>query len=245
MAKPPKAFDVWLVAANTVYKQVPYTVVADWVQQGRLGAADTLRAAGTEEAWQAVAAWELFADYLPKPAAVASGDEAPVAPLELPDPADFGYRTRRRADDDDDIDMIPLIDISMVLLVFFIIISATGALSPIDVPDMRYAGELSQDPEAITISIEKASEQDVYYSVRAGKLAPKPEHAKLPTPEAALAALAALLDGRTRPPDVHVACAKELPSERVIELARELKWRKDKGLINSFDATVNEAPQQK
>ena len=36
MAKPPKAFDVWFVTANTVYKGVPYNVVADWAQQGRL-----------------------------------------------------------------------------------------------------------------------------------------------------------------------------------------------------------------
>ena len=68
VAKPPKSFDVWFVAVNTVYKAVPYQVVADWTQQGRLSAGDKLRAAGVEEAWKPVNEWECFADYLPRPA---------------------------------------------------------------------------------------------------------------------------------------------------------------------------------
>ena len=47
----------------------------------------------------------------------------------------------------------------------------------------------------------------------------------------------------TRPPEVRIACARELPSERVFELIRELKKRKDRGYINSFYAEVNEAPK--
>jgi biopolymer transport protein ExbD len=243
--KPPKAFDVWFVAANTVYRQVPYQVVADWTGQGRLAPVDMLRPAGTEEPWKRDDGWELFADYLPKPApAVAAvGSEQPAATLDVHEHDDFLTR-RRRPEEDDEVDMIPLIDISMVLLVFFIIVSATGALSPVDVPDMRYAGELSQDADAITISIEKASDTEVYYSVRTGPSPPLAEHAKLATPEAALAALDSLLPDRTRPPNVQIACAKDLPSERVVELARELKKRMDARKINSFAATVNEAPKK-
>ena len=247
MSRPPKAFDVWFVAANTVYRGVPYQVVADWTQQGRLAASDQLRAAGSNEPWKKVEEWALFADYLPQaaPAGVAT-TEAGAEPAEIPEPPVDEIRTRRqRGYDEDDVDMIPLIDISMVLLVFFIIVSATGALSPVDVPDMRYAGELSADVDAITINIEKASETDVYYSVRVGPYAPKPEHSRLPNPEAAMAALDSVLSGLTRPPVVRVACERELPSERVLEIARELKKRMEKRLINSFEATVNEAPQQK
>ena len=98
--------------------------------------------------------------------------------------------------------MIPLIDISMVLLVFFIIVSATGALSPVDVPDMRYAGALAADTDSITINIERVSETDVFYSVRVGQFAPRPEYARLPNPEAAMAALDAILAELTRPPIV-------------------------------------------
>lgn len=247
MARPPRAFDVWFVAANTVYRAVPYQVVADWTQQGRLSESDRLRPAGTEEAWKPVAEWELFADYLPRPVPVpvsaAEGDAPP--PVEIPEADDAGHHPhRRRGEEDDDVDMIPLIDISMVLLVFFIIVSATGALSPVDVPDMRYAGELTQDADAITINIEKASDTDIYYSVRTGKMAPKPENAKLPSPEAALKALDEMLAERTKPPEVRIACEKDLPSDRVAELARELKKRHDARKINSFVATVNESPKK-
>ncbi len=247
MSRPAKSFDVWFVAANTVYRGVPYQVVADGTQQGRLAAGDKLRAAASSEPWKALEEWPNFADYLPKPAAVGVAvAEAGAEPVEIPEPPVDELRTRKqRGYDEDDVDMIPLIDISMVLLVFFIIVSATGALSPVDVPDMRYAGELSADADAVTISIEKASETDVYYSVRVGPYAPKPEHSRLPNPEAAMAALDSVLSGLTRPPVVRVACERDLPSERVLELARELKKRMEKRLINSFEATVNEAPQQK
>lgn len=243
MASAPKALDVWFASANTVYRQVPYQVVADWVRGGRLGPADKLRPAGaSDSAWKPVREWDLFADYLPGPDV---GHTTEGAEVELPEPVEPEHhgRTRREAEDDE-VDMIPLIDISMVLLVFFIIVSATGALSPVDVPDMKYAGQLSSDPDAITISIQKASAEDVYYAVRVGKLAPRPEYAKLPNPETALKALDELLGETTRPPHVMVACEKDLTSERVIELQKELKLRQNKRLINSYDATVNEAPQK-
>ncbi len=243
MASAPKALDVWFVTANTVYRQVPYQVVADWVRGGRLGAADQLRPAGGGDAdWRTVGDWTLFADYLTRPA-VATDPEGGA--VELPEPVEpEGHGRKRREAEDDEVDMIPLIDISMVLLVFFVIVSATGALSPIDVPDMRYAGQLTNDPNAITISIQKASADEVYYAVRVGKVAPRPEYAKLPTPEAALGALDALLGEATQPPHVMVACEKALPSQRVIEMQLELKKRFDKRLINSYDGTVNEAPPE-
>jgi hypothetical protein len=115
---------------------------------------------------------------------------------------------------------------------------------------MVYAGEMKGNPEAISINIEKVvkgpkpEDEFVYYSVRVGETAPKPEHAELGTPEAAVGALDDLLGAASRPPDVRIACAKDLPSERVFELVRELKRRKDKNQINSFTAEVNEAPKK-
>ncbi len=250
-AKPPKAFDVWFVAANTVYKAVPYNVVAEWTLGGRLAGTDMVRPAGTEATWVPVAGYELLSDYLPRPAATAEPTPgaalAPVAatdekPVELPDP-EPGPRTSR-FEDDDEVDMIPLIDISMVLLVFFIIIQAAGALAPVDVPEMKYGGHLSSDPEAITITIEKSSDTDVYYSVRVGGVSPKPGHDQLPTPEAAIKALTEALSGATRPPEVRIACRKDLPRERVYELRRELEPLRKKGIINSTVATVVEAPNK-
>ena len=110
---------------------------------------------------------------------------------------------------------------------------------------MKYAGQLSNDPEAITINIEKLNEDQVYYSVRRGQEPSQASHDLLPTPEAAVAALDELLAAAQRPPEVRIACRKDLPRERVYELRRELEGRQKKGYINWFTATVIEAPQQK
>jgi len=290
MAKPPKAFDVWFVKANTVYKAVPYNVVADWTQQGRLAGTDMVRPTGTEEAWVRVSDHDLLSDYLPRPtkakaapaetapsgekvvakvatpfgnvliterqpapapipaepliAAEVVGEAGPAAevPVELPDPEPGPAVSR--FEEDDEVDMIPLIDISMVLLVFFIMIQAAGALAPVDVPEMKYTGQLRDDPDAITITIEKLNAENVYYSVRVGPAAPRPSHDMLPTPEAAMKALNEALAGATRPPEVRIACRKDLPRERVYELRRELEPLRKMGIINSTVATVVEAPNK-
>ena len=44
MAEKRRFIDVWLVETNTVYKEVPFAVVTDWVQQGRVLEALRLRA---------------------------------------------------------------------------------------------------------------------------------------------------------------------------------------------------------
>jgi biopolymer transport protein ExbD len=279
-AKPPKAYDVWFVTANTVYKGVPYNVVADWTQQGRLAGTDMVRPSGTDEPWVRVADNELLADYLPRatakaapnpapapaaPAAPGSGaaaaaptapgaraapapapaegaEKAAEKPVELPDPEPPPPRSR--FEEDDDVDMIPLIDISMVLLVFFIMIQAAGALAPVDVPEMKYAGQLTNDPDAITITIEKLNTEEVYYSVRVGPAPPLPQHDQLKTPEGAIAALTDALKSTTRPPEVRIACRKDLPRERVYELRRELEPLRVNRVINSTVATVVEAPEK-
>jgi biopolymer transport protein ExbD len=261
VAKPPKAFDVWFISANTVYKAVPYNVVADWAQQGRLAATDMVRPAGASVAWKKVADHELLADYLPRPAAAKAvpvatvvGEAEPAestAPAELPDPEPPPRKTA--VDDDDDVDMIPLIDISMVLLVFFIILRAAGALAPVDVPEMRYAGELSADPDAITINIDLADKFTIAYSVRVGQKPPKPGHDNIlargeeerkEAIKKTIGALNELLLDAKRPPEVRIACRRELPNERVIELQQELESLFKKQKINSYSATVVEAPKK-
>lgn len=250
MAKPPKAYDVWYVTADTVYKGVPYNVVADWTRQGRLSPTDMVRPAGTEAAWARIEAEAFLIDYLPRKVAAravpATFDAAKGAPAgvaaDVPDPDPLPRKTREA--EDDEVDMIPLIDISMVLLVFFIIIRASGALAPVDVPEMKYAGELSNDPAAITINIDKADEFTVVYSVRVGASPARQEHDKLETPEKAIAALKALLAETKAPPEVRIACRKDLPNDRVSELQMELEPMQREKKINSFVATVIEAPKK-
>jgi biopolymer transport protein ExbD len=264
-AKPPKAFDVWFVAANTVYKAVPYNVAADWAQQGRLAAADMVRPSGTEQAWERVSDHELLADYLPRPGAAKAasgakvvaaeaapagavlatqpaGEAAAEESVELPEPEP--RPAAGRFEDDDEVDMIPLIDISMVLLVFFIMIQAAGALAPVDVPEMKYAGQLTADPDAVTITVEKLNTEDVVYSVRVGPSPPEPGRDGLKTPEQAIDALKEALRGMQRPPEVRIACRKDLPRERVYELRRMLEKLRKENMVNNIVATVVESPEQ-
>ena len=46
MAEKRRFLDVWIVESNTVYQEVPFEVVCDWVQQGRLLADDMVKPSG-------------------------------------------------------------------------------------------------------------------------------------------------------------------------------------------------------
>lgn len=247
-----KAFDVWFVAANTVYKQVPYGVVADWTGQGRLAAADQIRPAGTEQPWQRVDQNQLLADYLPAAApkwvVVEEGTNPAntVDPIHFQEPGDEDPWPHPREEEDDDVDMIPLIDISMVLLVFFIMMQSARALAPVEVPDMVYAGALRNDPNAITIVIDKASETEVVYSVRVGETIKEGDD-NIRGPDArqrAIKAMQALFVEVKPPREIRIACRKDLPSERVFELLQDLKPFKDRGSIQTINAEVHEAKKE-
>src|SRR5271165_6313377 len=130
MAATGENFDIWLVQTNTVYRDVPFTVVADWAQQGRILEEDQVRQSGTQ-GWipigehSTLRAYLTLAPYsvqgLPEAAADASG-KAPVdnvakalEPIQL----DISWKRPGDGEEDDDVDMIPLIDVSLVLLIFF------------------------------------------------------------------------------------------------------------------------------
>jgi biopolymer transport protein ExbD len=148
MSAAPKRFlDVWIIESNTVYREVPFTVVADWVQQGRLLEDDMLRPSGTRD-WMKVGATPTFAPYLPKamPQRVEDKAEA-MEPVSL----DFAWK-KPRDEDDEDVDMIPLIDVSLVLLIFFMM-TATGAASMfINTPQTENV-DVDQDPGGLWIGI--------------------------------------------------------------------------------------------
>jgi biopolymer transport protein ExbD len=248
VAKSATKFDVWFLTANTVYKQVPYSVIADWIAEGRLNATDRLKESDTND-WRQVDQFKRFRDYLPRPmvAAVENVEAATIegASGESQEEPDLEHGARRRREDtDDEVDMIPLIDISMVLLVFFIMMRAAGALSPVDVPDMQYALDISKDPNTITLAIEKADETNVVYSLRLGDQPPLPENANVASQREILERLKDLVATMENPPEVRVACAQNLPSQRVFELIPDLKALKSKKKIRGFNAEVNEAARK-
>ncbi len=151
MAEQRRFLDVWIVESNTVYREVPYTVVTDWVQQGRLLDDDRLRPSGTPN-WQRLGELPAFAAFLPKidPNRIEDQAEA-LEPVQI----DFAWRPRSD-EEDDDVDMIPLIDISLVLLIFFMMTAAVGGAGAlIPTPPAKYT-ELKYEPELMWIGVRPA-----------------------------------------------------------------------------------------
>jgi hypothetical protein len=162
MADKPKFLDVWIVETNTVYREVPFTVVADWVQQGRLLEDDMLRWSGQKD-WFAVGATPSFAAYLPRVDPHRVNDQAEALEAVR---VDFSWQPRE--DEDDDVDMIPLIDVSLVLLIFFIMTTTAVAVSTnIQTPPAEF-GFLSADPNLLWIGIDRDSKGDPVYSLGFG-----------------------------------------------------------------------------
>ncbi len=144
MAKSPdRILDVWIVETQAVYTEVPFAVVTDWVQQGRLLSDDRVRLAGNKS-WHPVSKVPALSPYLPQaePLETSSAAEA-LAPVDL------GWNWKRPEEsEDDDVDMIPLIDISLVLLIFFMMTAtiSSGMLAPIRTPETSYPqGVLAAD----------------------------------------------------------------------------------------------------
>jgi biopolymer transport protein ExbD len=135
MAEKRRELDVWIVQGNTVYRKVPYTVVTDWIQEGRLLAEDKVRSAGTDK-WHAITDVPALATFLPRAEPFRIDDRAEaLEPVE----AGFDWKQGRHDEEEGDVDMIPLIDVSLVLLIFFMMTAAVsaGLLSPIRTPAAR------------------------------------------------------------------------------------------------------------
>jgi biopolymer transport protein ExbD len=159
-------FDIWLTKANRVYKAVPYEVVSDWLQQGRVASADRVRPAGHEE-WRAVEDYPTLAVYLPVASSSDANDEA-----EALQSVDLGITIRGgRHETDEDVDMVPLIDISLVLLIFFMMTStvASGG-SNVVVPETQYAS-LTSDRSMLWVGIDLGPDSQPVYSFGEGERA--------------------------------------------------------------------------
>ncbi len=144
MAKPPdRVLDVWITETQAVYTEVPFAVVTDWVQQGRLLADDRVRLAGNK-AWHLVSRVPALAPYLPQSEPLETSSAA-----EALEPVELGWNWKPPEEsEDDDVDMIPLIDISLVLLIFFMMTAtiSSGMLAPIQTPETKYpTGVLAAD----------------------------------------------------------------------------------------------------
>src|SRR5260370_9829554 len=164
MADINRFFDVWIIETNAAYRNVPYTVVTDWVQQGRLLPDDKVRPSGVKE-WSFLANLPAFAAFLPRAEPHRADDTAePVEPVQV----EVAWK-RRFEDEDDDVDMIPLIDVSLVLLVFFIMTTAAigGAVSSIRTPPAEHK-LLAIDKNMIWVGIDRSDDGQLVYSLGQG-----------------------------------------------------------------------------
>src|SRR4051794_25752045 len=162
MAEKRRFLDVWLVETNTVYREVPFAVVSDWVQQSRLLPEDMLRPSGTAQ-WFRVGSSPEFAPYIPRSEPHRIEDQAEaLEPVQL----DFAWKGRRD-DEDDDVDMIPLIDISLVLLIFFILTGGVAGGFLIDTPT-ALNGIIVSDPKIYWIGVDLDPDQKTVYSIGKG-----------------------------------------------------------------------------
>jgi biopolymer transport protein ExbD len=117
-----RQLDVWIVEMNTVYREVPFVVVTDWLQQGRLLGDDCVRLTGSKK-WHTIKAVPALGPYVPKAEPQRAEDRA-----EALEPVELGLDWHRAGEEeDDDVDMIPLIDISLVLLIFFMMTASVGS----------------------------------------------------------------------------------------------------------------------
>jgi hypothetical protein len=154
MAQKKRFLDVWIVESNTVYREVPYTVVVDWIQQGRLLEDDMLRWSGQKD-WFRLGGTPAFAAYMPRSDPYSAGDQAEA--LESVH-VDFSWK-RRPEDDDEDVDMIPLIDVSLVLLVFFMMTATAISALYINTPGAENSWVVS-DPTLVWVGLDYQRDKD-------------------------------------------------------------------------------------
>ena len=233
MTAPRRFMDIWILESNTVYREVPFTVVADWIQQGRLLEDDMLRPSGTAE-WMKVGASPTFAPYLPK--VVPHGVEDQAEAME-PVAVDFSWK-RPHADEDEDVDMIPLIDVSLVLLIFFMM-TTTGAATI-----MRVQTPQTENPQVeetgggvwIGVNLNDPKRPIPSYSLGTAKGTVKNNL----TQEQCLDQLEQLLDQRKEPVEVTVHAHEQLKASEVRSLAAKLEGPQFRGKISRKYTGVRE-----
>lgn len=236
MAEKRRFLDVWLVESNTVYREVPFNVVTDWVQQSRLLPDDMLRPSGTAQ-WYKVGSSPEFTPYIPRSEPYRVEDRAEAEePVEL----DFAWK-RKPEDEDDDVDMIPLIDISLVLLIFFIMTTTGATAAFISNTPGAYNGLVTSDTKMLWIGIKNEEDAPVF-SIGTGNNRPASAlDERIVTMPDLLKRLDELLAEAPGQVDVTIRGEKDVESGVVRDLTLELgKRTQPRGRINKKYIAVSE-----
>jgi hypothetical protein len=232
MAQKKRFLDVWIVESNTVYREVPYTVVVDWVQQGRLLEDDMLRWSGQKD-WFRLGGTPAFAAYMPRADPYSAGDQAEA--LESVQ-VDFSWK-RRPDDEDEDVDMIPLIDVSLVLLVFFMMTATAISALYINTPAAANSW-VNGDPTLVWVGIDFERDKDgrtdrhqLVYALGQGESLEK-EWPPTPDTDAGRAKvldeIASEIERKPGRVEVNIQADREIPEGYVRDLTRVLEAHRAK-----------------
>lgn len=234
MAEKRKLLDVWILETKTVYRDVPYNVVTDWVQEGRLLESDMLRPSGTQD-WLPLASMPELAVYLPKPDLYRAEDKAEaLEPVEV----DFSWK-QPSPEEEGDVDMIPLIDVSLVLLLFFMMTASVVAPGLVNTPETRYGNQMASDQRMLSINITKAIDGTPLYALAQGDQVPTKEDSELSEAQL-LQHLDQRLKAEPEPVDVNVKADRDLLYEVVKQLVVALEIRRGQHLIRRVYTGVSE-----
>jgi biopolymer transport protein ExbD len=230
-------YDVWIVESNSVYRGVPFTVVTDWIQEGRLLEKDQVRSAD-DKSWKPLEEVPPLAAYLPRAEPHPANDQA-----EALESVQVGFsRPPRVSDDDEDVDMIPLIDVSLVLLIFFMMTATvTSAAGLIRTPVADYGNEIGGDQGMVWIGIEPGADGTPLYALGQGQQVPLEED-RLLTQLGLLQRLDAVLRDQG-PADVLIKADENTPEKILKQLRAQLEIRRARGLIRSVKDGVREGSQ--
>lgn len=234
MAEKRRFLDIWIVESNTVYREVPFTVAVDWIQEGRLIEDDMIRPSGTAE-WLKLGKTPALAAYLPRREPHRAEDRA-----EALEPVEIGFSwKKRRSDEDDDVDMIPLIDVSLVLLVFFMMTATVGVgASRINVPETEYGSMLS-GADMLWVGIDRKPDGQVVYSLGEGEKGPAESDREM-TQAQVIARLETRLQEIGKPVEVRVTPHRQLPYDVLKKLTVELEQFRRKGQLRNVYVEVAE-----
>lgn len=213
-------WDVWLADQNTVYTGVPFSVVCDWIIDGRLLPQDRARPAGSAGAvWTPLPRHELFAPYFAIQTSSHGSDDA----AEAHEAVELGLQHGKREDDEGEVDLVPLIDISMVLLIFFTMMrlmnAAQGAAqsrAPIPTPEAEN-GYVVEKADMITIGLNLDEKtQGLQYFINEEPVNPNTE-------EQMLYQLRLILEKRPGEPRVVLRAHENLPTGTVKHVLARLQ----------------------
>jgi biopolymer transport protein ExbD len=236
----PSVYDVWFLQANEVLQQVPYDVVTEWVQQAKLKPTDKIRTHG-KTTWKLVSDDSLVGEFVsvptPKVRSKQDAGDKESGGVAL----DFRWKNKH-AVEDDDVDMIPLIDISLVLLIFFMMTATVASVSKIDVPKMKNAGKLDASPDIIRIDIDYVNKRPLY-GIGIGSASPAEGDGELADGVAMLQRLDAMIGSRTTSVKVRLSAHGDVPYEIVEAVLNALEKRISGGIpISNVSVQVSDKP---